>query len=98
VDVAVDADDDALAVVDLGLQLEGGVGDLALRIALLHGVDHAAELVDPAEVVVGLGLELVGERLDEVRPAQRIGGRRDAGLMGDDLLGAQRDAHGVLRR
>ena len=94
----VDADDDPLSVVDLGLQLEGGVRDLALGIALLHRVDHAAELVDPAEVVVRLRLELVGERLDEVRPAERVGGRRDAGLVGDDLLRAQRDAHGVLRR
>ena len=43
-------------------------------IALLHRVDHPAELVDAAEVVVGLRLELVGERLDEVR--RRRAGRR----------------------
>jgi hypothetical protein len=66
--VLVDADDDALARVDLGLQLEGGVGDLALGVVLLDRGHHAAQLVDLGEVVVGLALELVGQRLDEVRP------------------------------
>jgi hypothetical protein len=51
--VAVDADDHALSSLDLFLELEAGVGDLALRVVLLDRVDHAAELVDAAEVVVG---------------------------------------------
>ena len=40
--------------VDLGLQLERGVGDLALRVVALDRLDHAAELVDLGEVLVGL--------------------------------------------
>ena len=50
----VDADDDAVAAVDAALQLVAGVRDLALREVLLDRLDHAAELVDAAEVVVGL--------------------------------------------
>src|SRR5205807_3902461 len=50
--VAVDADDDALAGVDLALVSEGGVGDLALGVVALDGGDHAAELVDLVEVLV----------------------------------------------
>ena len=95
---AVDADHDAVARVDLGLQLVAGVGDLALREVLLDRFDHAAELVDPAEVVVGELLETVGQRLDEVRAAERVDRVRDPGLMGDDLLRAQRDLDGLLGR
>src|SRR5215216_5731659 len=54
--VAVDADDDALLRLHLGLVAERGVGDLALEEVLLDRRDDAAELPDPLEVVVGLGL------------------------------------------
>jgi hypothetical protein len=47
--VAVDADDDPLAAVDLALELVRRVGDLALREAALDRLDHAAELVDLAK-------------------------------------------------
>jgi hypothetical protein len=40
----------------------------------------------------------VGQRLDEVRPAKRVDGVRDPGLVRDDLLGAQRDPDGLLGR
>src|SRR4051794_36243041 len=96
--VGVDADDPAPAGVDLGLQLEARVGDLALREVLLDRVDHAAELVDPGEVLIRLPLELVGQRLDEVRAAERVDRVRHARLVGDDLLRAQRDAHRLLGR
>ena len=52
--VAVDPDDDPLLRLDLGLVAEGGLGDLALLEVLLDRLDHAAELLDPVEVVVGL--------------------------------------------
>src|SRR3954470_762275 len=44
--VAVDADHDPPAGVDLALELVAGIGDLALREVLLDRLDHAAELVD----------------------------------------------------
>ena len=96
--VAVDADDDAPPGVDPPLQLERGVGDLALREVVLDRLDHPAELVDAGEVGEGLALELVRERLDVVAAAERVDRVRDAGLVGDDLLGAQRDLDRVLGR
>ncbi len=54
------------------LQLVGGLGDLALREALLDRRHHAAELVDLGEVRVGLALDLVGHRLDVVAAAERV--------------------------
>src|SRR5215218_5798052 len=87
----VDADEDAVAAVVLLLEGVGGVGDLALREAALDGLGHAAELVDLREVLIGAGLELVRQRLDEVRAAERVDRVRRPRLVGDDLLGAQRD-------
>jgi hypothetical protein len=84
--VVVDADDDPLAAVDLALQRIRRVGDLTLREPRLDRLDHAAELVDLAEVLVGLGLQLVGERLHEIRAPERIDRVRDPGLVRDHLL------------
>ena len=52
--------------------------DLALHPARLDRRDRAAELVDPLDQLERARLELVGERLDEVGAAERIGrvGRR----------------------
>src|SRR4029079_8459445 len=77
--VAVDADDDAVAGLDLVLELEARVGDLALREPALERLDHAAELLDPAEVVVRERLHAVRQRLDEVGAAERVGRVGDAG-------------------
>ncbi len=59
-------------------------------------LDHAAV---PLEVVHDLDdacLGGVGERLDEVRAAQRVGDPGHAGFVGQDLLGAQRERRGFL--
>ena len=50
------------------------------------------------EDLLGLALQLVGELLDEPRAAERVGHVDDAGLLGDDLLGAQGQAGRVLGR
>src|SRR5207249_8860338 len=70
---AVDADDHALARLDLLLVAERGLLDLALDEALLDRRDRAAALVDLRNQLTRPGLELVGERLDEVGAAERIG-------------------------
>ena len=44
-----------------------------------------------AKISLCLALHLVSERLDEVRATERICDMRDVGLVGDDLLGTQRD-------
>src|SRR5205807_204791 len=61
--VAVHADDDPLAALDLGLVAERRVGDLPLEEVLLDRLDDAAELLDSREVLVRLPLELVGQAL-----------------------------------
>ena len=70
--IGVDADDPALALVDLALEAVGRLGDLALRVALDDRGDHAAPPVDLVDVRPDLALDLVGERLDEPR-ARRAG-------------------------
>src|SRR5919205_2839571 len=74
----VDRDVDHVAPLLLELALVAGrsLGDLAHREARLYGLDHAPHLVDLAEVLVSLALQLVGEGLDEVRPAKRVYGVR----------------------
>ena len=42
--------------------------------------------------------DLVGERLDEVGAGERVDGVGGAGLVREDLLGAQRDFRGALGR
>ncbi len=51
-DVLVDADDHALVLIDLQLIAVAGVGDLLLEEARFQRRDHAADLVNPAEIVV----------------------------------------------
>ena len=100
----VHAHDEVTAVVELALELVGGLGDLALEPSRLDGAEHAFEeraVAEPVEVVehgLGLALHLVGELLDEPRAAERVGHVRDAGLVGDHLLGPQRQAGGVVGR
>ena len=86
VDVRVDADDPALAGVELALVAVRGVGDLALRIALGDGRDHPAAPVDLVDVAPRPALDLGRQRLHEPRAAERVDGGVDAGLLGDDLL------------
>ena len=66
----------------------------------MHALEHraVAELVEVGEDLLGLALHLVGERLDEVRAAERIGHVGHVRLVGDHLLGAQRDARRLLGR
>ena len=77
---------------------------LALEPVLLDAADRAlehravAEFVEVGEQLLGLALHLVGERLDEVRPAERVGDVGDVGLVGDHLLRAQRDPCRLLGR
>ena len=70
----VDADDHALARLDLLLVPERRLLDLLLDEALLDRRDGTASLVDLLDQLGRALLQLVGELLDEVRAAQRIGG------------------------
>ena len=76
VDVAVDADDDALATLDVLREAERRLLDLLLNEPLLHGRDGAAQLVDALDQLHALVSSSRGQRLDRVRAAQGIRGRR----------------------
>ena len=82
----------AAAVADAGVaahELGQALGVVAGEVAAAHGQD-------PVEDRLGLGLDLVGERLDVPAAAERVGDVDDAGLLHDHLLGAQGDLGGLL--
>ena len=93
----VGADGDLLARFGGALELVAGLGDFLLRIALLDGRNHAAHRVELLEIIERAVLHVERQPLDEVRAAQRIDGLGHAGFVSDDLLRAQRDAHGFFR-
>ena len=64
----------------------------------VDGLERAAHRVDLLEIVVRGILELVGQPLDEVAAGERVRRGGHAALVGDDLLRAQRQARGRLRR
>ena len=94
--VLVDADHDLVPAVVQELVAVGGVRDLLLRIAPVDGAHHAAELVDRPDIRHRLRFHLVGERLEEVRAAERIDGEGCSRLLRDDLLRAEGDGDRLL--
>src|SRR5439155_13101666 len=77
-DEMVDAHDHALARLDLARVAEGRVLDLALHPAGFDRGDGAAEVVDPLDQLARALLQVGGERFDEPRSAERVGGIRGA--------------------
>ena len=94
--VFVHAEDRLVAARLLSCRFVGEVGDAPLEPALLDQLDRAAVGVDVVDDLEDLALVLGRQALDEIRAAERIDDRRDAGLVGDDLLRAQRDLHRLL--
>src|ERR1039458_269908 len=68
----VDADYGALAAFDFALVAVAGVGDFGLREAGLDGGDHAAHVIDAADVIVSGGFGIEGQLFEEVAAAQWI--------------------------
>src|SRR4028119_1007494 len=93
-----DVDHVPLLLFELALVAGRGLGDLAHREARLYGLDHAAHLVYLPEILVSLPLQLVRQRLDEVRPPERVYGVRYPRLQGGYLLGSYGDPDRLLRR
>ena len=71
---------DPALLLELLLVPERGVRDLLLEEARLDRRDHAAKVLDLFEVPLRLALHLVGERLDEVAPTERVDRVRNATL------------------
>src|SRR3984885_1707787 len=70
VDELVDADDDVLTGAVALVVAERGLLDLVLD--EVDRADRAAEAVDLLDQLVRADLDLVGQRLDEVRAGERI--------------------------
>ena len=92
----VHAHDDPAPVLELPLVAVRRLLDLVLHEA--DRGDGPTHLVDLAQVGLGLPFDLGGQALDGERPAERVDDVGDAGLVGEDLLGAERDAHGAFGR
>ena len=101
-DVGIDAHLPPLTAGDLGLEGVGGVRDLRDEPPVINARDDSVEhrsrtgLEQMGEDGLSLSLHDVGELLDEPRAAERVGDVDHAGLLGDDLLGPQREPGGVL--
>src|ERR1019366_425330 len=90
--VPVDTDDDLVADRDRALGPVRLVLDVLLHPAGFDAGHRAAKGVDLVKELQGFTFELVGQPLDVIRPTQRVDGVRHPRLLGDDLLGAHRDA------
>src|SRR5258708_4644151 len=79
----------------------GAVGappDSALLAALPAGVHRPAELLALLPQGGDRLFDVVGHRFDGVRARERVDGPGQVGLVRDDLLGAQGEPRGLLRR
>ena len=88
--VFVDSHGDAFFTIVFYLIDVRGVGYLPLKETCLQGRNHSAHVFDAPEILVAGFFQTVGHGLYEVAAAQRVHGIGDAGLVGDDLLGAKR--------
>src|SRR5206468_514469 len=95
-EVLVDAHDDAGPLLHLALVPVRRVLDLALHER--DRGDRTPELVDLPDVGARRLLDLVRQPLEGERSAEGIDDVRHARLVGEDLLGPERDAHGALGR
>ena len=94
----IHADDDRILGLDGTLVFVSGVLDLVLDIPRLNSAEHTAHRVDLLDIIACEVLELGRQLLDRVTSCQGIDGIGDAGFVGDDLLGAKRDAGCILSR
>src|SRR5207302_2662380 len=88
----------ALAALDRSLPVEGRLFDLGLDEAALDRLDGATELVDARDQVRRAPLEVVRQRLDEVRAAERVSSVGRAALGCENLLCAKGELRGMLGR
>ena len=93
---AIDAHDGAFAAFDRTLVPVGRLLNLTLDEALRDGLHHAAHGLDPGQVLPGSLLEGVSEGLHRKGARQRIGHLGQAALVGDHLLGLQRQPGSFL--
>ena len=94
----VHANDDAVILLDLALELKGALMDLVRLVAVLQGGNRPTLTVYFGDVVEGGLFETIGEALDVVRAGKRVDCVGDAALVGEYLLGAEGYLGGLLGR
>ena len=93
---AIHPDHDCFLLIDGLLIFVSGVLDFLLHEAALDRLQHAAHGLNLFQIGERVGLNLVGQRFHVVRAGQGIDGLGRTRFVGDDLLGAQRDARRLL--
>ena len=94
--VLINADDDALALIDQRLFAGGGLFDHPFRQPGLDRLSHSARLGDLLNNGPRLLDDLIGQRLHIIRSGQRIHGAADLRLLLNDDLRITRDAGGKV--
>ena len=94
--VLIDADDDALALVDQRLLAGRGLFDHPFRQSGLNRLRHPSRFVDLLHNGSRLLNDPIGQRLDVIRSTQRIHGAADLRLLLNDDLRITRDTCGKV--
>ena len=94
----VDAHDDLFFALYGPLIFVAGIGDFPLWKILFNSRDHAAHLVNAANVTAGGGFRIERQAFQKIAATKRVGRGRNPRFVGDHLLRAQRDGHRVLGR
>src|ERR1044071_3110242 len=68
----IDADNNALARIDLSLVCQRFALDFALRITDLDGANHAAHFIELGKIAERFALKTISQPLDVIGAAQRI--------------------------
>ena len=89
-EIFVDADHDLIAALDRFEPRGVGIDQLPLHVAALDRGDRAAHLLDALELFLRLALELVDLARDLGRAVEQVAVFQQVGLVGEDLLHAQR--------
>src|SRR5205823_9025666 len=94
--ILVHADDDRLARLDGPLLRVGALRDGLLEEAVLDGARGTTHPLDLTDQRPRLALDPLGERLDIPAPPRRIDDLGHARLVGENLLGPQRQRGALL--
>src|SRR5665213_3312820 len=93
---AIDAHDHFLPHLDFALMAVGLFLNLRVEPTRFQRDQRSALRINESHVLPDRRFKLVGQAFDKVGTAERIGRARYAGLVGQDLLRAKRDADGLI--
>src|SRR5207248_3616502 len=94
--ITIDSDHYRLARFYPFLIFVTGPRDFALRKASFDGGNHAAHLVDGADVIARAAFEIEREAFEKIAASERVGHGGDAAFISDHLLSTQGERGGVF--